>query len=139
MLTFDNTKGLNDPKFAEAMALLSEGGVVLSVNLLKKKLGIGSERAKLILEALKPLIVHTPADDDLLGSSSEESLPVGLPTEEGIPTVNSESPSEEQPVEQETSEELPTSHSSDSRPRSGVVKGTLLGYCPSTGAEVYAE
>jgi hypothetical protein len=130
---------MTDPKFEEAKALLKEEGLVLSVNMLKKRLSIGSERAKNILEALKPLIVHTPADDDLLGSPSEEPVPVGLPTEEGIPPVNSESPSEESPVSTETPEELPTPSSVDSRARSGVVKGSLLGYCPSTGAEVYAE
>lgn len=81
-----DTKGVNDPRFEDAKKLLEQEGLVLSVNNLKKLLGIGDVRAKAILEALEPFIVHTPADDSLLGGDDSE-----LPKSEGnsgVPTSN---------------------------------------------------
>lgn len=144
------SKGINDPQFDNAKALLSEDGVVLSITLLKKRLGIGDARAKAILEALQPFIIHTPADDDFLDpeSPSQESsvepsgsgLGQSVSSPDGVQVVTpSELPTQESPVGQEASTELPTEPSANGRARSGAVKGTLLGYDPTTGAEVYAE
>lgn len=83
-----DNKGLNDPKFEDAKKILSEDGVVLSVNLLKGRLSIGDARAKAILEALKPMIVHTKADDDLLGGDSQEGPSAGVPQSQDSVSAN---------------------------------------------------
>lgn len=81
-------------------------------------------------------------DEDLLGSSTESSEPVGqsVSSEDGVSIVTpSESPSEESPVSTETAKELPAESSSDSGSGSGIVEKVLLGYHPVSEAPIYSD
>ena len=98
---------------------------------------------RLNLVALQKMDAAVPdKDEDLLGSSSESSEPVGesVSSEDGVSIVTpSESSTEESPVSTETSQELPAESSSDSGSGSGVVEKVLLGYHPVSEAPIYSD